>query len=53
MNIEKLLCMTEANLDTINLALRKERESDLAKGNIESADYIDSLIKSLELVPLC
>jgi len=53
MNSKKLLCLTEPNLDTIEIALRKEYNTKLAAGNIENAEYLESIINTLENFPIC
>ncbi len=46
-------CMTEAELDTIEIRLRRKMEDMLSEGKIVEAENIEEAIKSLDDVSLC
>ncbi len=53
MDEEMIDCMTEAELDAIEITLRRRMEDLLSQGEIEKAERIEDKIESLDHVDLC
>ncbi len=46
-------CLREAEIDTIEIALRKRMEEHLSNGDIETAELIEETVKSLDKINVC
>jgi hypothetical protein len=46
-------CLRESQLDTIEVALRKEVEDLVSEGKFDQAEIIEEKIESLNYIPVC
>lgn len=46
-------CVLESDLDTMELALRKQIENYISQGDLIAAETVEEAMKSLDRVPVC